>query len=164
MKIEIEEVYEDITTVKSDVLIYSTNTKLAMTGGVGRALVDRFGNDIQLKLINESKGFGTELADVGDIISAKTSNMPWEEVLHVVCSDGSYITEIRNIETILFKALRHCELKGSYETISISKFGTGYGTTTEKEFMEALESAVSKIPSAVSIKRIYVCSAGNGRI
>lgn len=103
-----------------------------------------------------------ELAEIGDVISAKTDDMLWKAVLHLVCSDGSYIVQEETINTVLEKSFKFCSNLENINTISISKLGTGYGTIKDKQFMNLLHGAVENIPQAIA-STIFVCNISGSR-
>jgi len=151
----------DIVEEKADALIYSTNTRLSLTGGVGLAIVNKYGYGIQTALINESDSSGMELAEIGDVLSAKTNNMPWQNLIHCVCTDGSYIASSEVIESVLKKALRIC-VKSKVGVVAVSELGTGYGTLVSSQFQEILNKVLNLIDTGC-IERLLVCNNGNGR-
>lgn len=63
--------HADITKIASDAMIYSTNVRLTLTGGVGAALFREFGVGVQIDLHNSPLGTGRELAEVGDVFETQ---------------------------------------------------------------------------------------------
>ena len=159
----IVELHQDILTIKSDALIYSTNTRLSLSGGVGAALVKKYGQGIQTELINQSAGFGFEIADLGDVYEAKTENMPWVKVFHAICLDGTYIVSEEIVRKILTKTFKKCDENKEIKTVSVSALGTGYGSFTYSEFKKVLgEVLVSLNPK--SITEVFLCNLGEKKI
>lgn len=153
---------ENIVDVESDAMIYSTNTRLALTGGVGAALVSKFGSEIQTRLINSSNGFGMELAEIGDVISAKTNVMPWKLLIHTVVTDGSYIATPKIIESVIEKSLNLCVADGNIREVTMSELGTGYGSLSSEQFNQIL-LGVAENGIFQGIEKITICKFGFGR-
>jgi O-acetyl-ADP-ribose deacetylase (regulator of RNase III) len=153
----------NIVEVDSDAMIYSTNARLALTGGVGAALLRKYGPEIQSKLINSSQGGGMELAEVGDVISVKTDAMPWKLVIHTVVTDGSYIADPEIVKSVIEKSLKLCVSQGEIQKVTISELGTGYGSLTKEQFYEILEK-VTAHDRYQNIKEIIVCNLDVGRL
>ncbi|MCM8540839.1 MAG: macro domain-containing protein [Lentisphaeraceae bacterium] len=157
------ELKEDILNVKSDALIYSTNTRLSLSGGVGAALMKKFGHELQTELINESDGFGFELASLGDVFEARTNNMPWVKVFHTICLDGNYIADEQIVRSVLVKALNKCEETKEVLTVSISALGTGYGSLSYPSFKKILTEIIREIRYQ-TIDEIYLCNLGEQKL
>jgi O-acetyl-ADP-ribose deacetylase (regulator of RNase III) len=154
--------FENIVDVVSDAMIYSTNTRLALTGGVGSALVKKYGIEIQLKLINLSQGNGMELAEIGDVISVKTSTMPWKVLIHTVVTDGSYIATADIVKSVIEKAFNLCVENDATKKITISELGTGFGSLTSAQFNEILLSVLQG-EKYKNIQKVVICKFGDGR-
>src|SRR4051812_17273539 len=96
----------NIVEIASDALIYSTNVRLALTGGVGLALLRKFGIGVQIELQSKSLGTGRQLAEVGEIIESKIAGGPWRHVFHTVATDEVYHTEPAIVRSILQRCLK----------------------------------------------------------
>lgn len=160
MKITTE--HANIVEVDSDAMIYSTNTRLTLTGGVGAALVREYGPEIQSRLINSSHGSGFELAEVGDVISVKTDAMPWRLLIHTVVTDGSYIADPKVVSSVIKKSLNLCIANGCVVRVTLSELGAGYGSLSKEQFYEILEK-VTADTRYQAIQELIVCNLDIGR-
>ena len=120
-------VHADIVEVTADVLIYSTNTRLALTGGVASALLGKFGIGVQIVLHGESLGTGRQMAEVGDVFVTSIVGSPWKNVFHTIATDEIYHTEEDAVRSILRACFRKCAASSDLQTIVCSALGTGYG-------------------------------------
>lgn len=120
-------IHADIVTVEADALIYSTNVRLALTGGVGAALVREYGIGIQIALQDQSLGTGRQLADVGEVFTTWIAGAPWKRVFHAIATDEQYHTEAARVRAILRACFRRCEESNDLRTIVCSVLGAGYG-------------------------------------
>ena len=117
----------DIVEVPSDALIYSTNVGLMLTGGVGAALLRKFGVRTQIDLQSRSIGTGRQLAEVGEIIQSPIAGAPWKKVFHTIATDEAYRTDPIVVRSILKRCLKICAEATDVKTITCSALGAGYG-------------------------------------
>jgi O-acetyl-ADP-ribose deacetylase (regulator of RNase III) len=133
----------DIVTVRSDAMIYSTNVRLALTGGVGAALVKQYGIGVQIDLQDQSLGTGRQMADVGEVIETRITDAPWKRVFHTIATDELYHTAPSSVRDILRTCFKKCAASASIKTITCSALGTGYGNLELPAFM-AIADEVSR--------------------
>jgi O-acetyl-ADP-ribose deacetylase (regulator of RNase III) len=145
----------DIATVASDTLIYSTNVRLAWTGGVGAALAVRFGIGVQIDLQSQSSGTGRQLAEVGDIFDCRIEGGPWRHVFHTIATDELYHTKPEVVRSLLRRCLQRCAQKGDVRSITCSPLGAGYGDLEIPEFA-AIAHAVYREFSHASIDQFTI--------
>jgi O-acetyl-ADP-ribose deacetylase (regulator of RNase III) len=139
----------DIVEVPSDALIYSTNVRLTLTGGVGAALLKKFGFPVQIGLQNQSSSSGRHLAEVGDIIENKIAGGPWKKVFHTIATDEMYHTDPDVVRSILKRCFRRCAENGDVLSVTCSALGSGYGDLDLAVFATIAEETCRQFDSSV---------------
>jgi O-acetyl-ADP-ribose deacetylase (regulator of RNase III) len=130
-------IHADITKIASDAMIYSTNVRLTLTGGVGAALFREFGVGIQIDLQSSSLGTGRELAEVGDVFETHIPESPWKRVFHTIATTELYHTDRTVVENILRRCFKRCVAAGDLRSVTCSALGTGYGDLELYRFLAA---------------------------
>ncbi len=123
----------NIVDVQADALVYSTNVQLLLTGGVGAALVARFGMRIQDAL---EVAAGKPTAQVGDVFETSLPGVPWKLVFHTIATDKLYCTRPDIVTSILRKCFRRCVELGSIRSLITSPLGCGYGDLDLAQFLQ----------------------------
>ena len=129
----------DILEVDADALIYSTNVMLNCTGGVGGALMMRYGPSIQQQLhatLNEPL-HGPRFATQGDVIRLPIREISYAEIFHTVPCDALYRTTPEIVEAILHRCLSDCEKTTAIRSIALSALGCGYGDFDLEQFLRS---------------------------
>src|SRR4051794_37670469 len=116
----------NIVEVEADALVYSTNTQLALTGGVGAALMKKCGWGIQSDLQSCSPGTGRQMAEVGDVFETQSPDHPWKIIFHTVATDELYHTDPSTVSRILKRCVRRCAELGNIKSLITSPLGSGY--------------------------------------
>jgi O-acetyl-ADP-ribose deacetylase (regulator of RNase III) len=135
----------DITTWAADALIYSTNVRLALTGGVGAALLKRFGIAVQIELQGKSAGGGRRLAEVGDVFTTSISGAPWKRVFHTIATSELYHTRATTVRAILEVCLRSCAASTDIRSVVCSALGSGYGDLEAGEFLAIADEVLNEL-------------------
>jgi O-acetyl-ADP-ribose deacetylase (regulator of RNase III) len=135
----------DITGWSADALIYSTNVRLARTGGVGAALLKRFGISVQIELQGKSLGTGRELAEVGDVFTTSISGAPWKRVFHTVATSELYHTQAATVRAILQNCLRSCAASSDVRSVVCSALGSGYGDLEPADFLSIVDEVLDDL-------------------
>ena len=151
----------NIVEFESDVLVYSTNLKLLMGGGVGAALMDKYGYDAQKCLYDSFDNSGSEKTKLGNIFDCKTEAMPWKKVLHTIATDEDYVTDTKTVENILRESLSICELTHGVSRLSMSALGCGYGNLKHEQFIEVLKNVSTEFKGTDLKEIIVVCDNSN---
>ena len=134
----------DITQVASDAMIYSTNLRLTLTGGVGAALFREFGVGVQIDLQSQSPGTGRELAEVGQCIETHIPASPWKRVFHTIATTELYHTDPAVVTSILRHCLKRCAASKDLRKITCSALGTGYGDLELADFFHLCDSVCTE--------------------
>lgn len=153
MKIEVSPL--DITNSKEDALVYSTNKSLLLSGGVGQALVNRYGQQVQNRLFKHAQSADKPNVQVGDVFVSKEAQLPWQIVVHTVVTDEEYNTSLDVLKAVLAEALEVCDNSYGVFSIAMSALGCGYGDCSHKDFIKLLR-IVSTEYNDSDLQRIVV--------
>ena len=127
--------------IESDAIVFSTNEQLLLTGGVGAALLQRFGSSFQDDL--SACGYGREALESGDVFHFSCPETPWRHHFAVVAVDLSYHVERSTIDAILREVFAACSITHDIRHVVTSALGTGYGDLSLAAFLDALLASVS---------------------
>ena len=127
--------------VESDAIVFSTNEQLLLTGGVGAALLKRFGEPFQDAVSANIRG--RDVADCGDVFQFSTNLTPWHHHFAVVAVDLTYHVDRNTIDTILRDVLVTCSVAHNINRVVTSALGTGYGDLPLPDFLDSLLAALS---------------------
>lgn len=134
----------DIVELPSDALIYSTNVRLMLTGGVGAAILKKFGIRVQIELQDQSLGSGRQMADVGEVLETRIPGSPWKRVFHTIATDEMYRTDPQVVRAILLRCLRRCAESADLRAITCSALGAGYGDLELTAFVAIADEVCSE--------------------
>jgi O-acetyl-ADP-ribose deacetylase (regulator of RNase III) len=147
----------NILDVESDALVYSTNLKLLMSGGVGASLLGRYGYDIQKSLYDAFDNGEKNETRLGDIFDCKVESMPWKKVLHSIATDEDYVTDPIIVENIIRDCLGILELSHGVSRISMSALGCGWGNMKHKQFTDILKKVSMEFENTDLEEIVVVC-------
>ena len=82
----------DLLDLSADALICSANPQLNLSGGVGGALLLRYGNAMQVFLHDWLRVSGQKFVTPGTIVAAPPCGSPYRVVLHAVAINALYNT------------------------------------------------------------------------
>lgn len=80
----------DILDEPADVLICSANVFLNLSGGVGGAILLRYGDSMQRELHEWLARQNRKFAERGELIATSSCGTPYKVVLHAVAVNGFY--------------------------------------------------------------------------
>jgi O-acetyl-ADP-ribose deacetylase len=165
--------HADILDITADGLLCSGNPSLNLSGGVGGAILLRYGSAMQTFLQDQLRAQGIRTVPPGTVVLSPPFGLPHRAVAHAVAIDVFYETNATLICATYQKALAQLAAEGC-RTIAAACLGCGYGrfppaefaavarrlfasnlpnldqvtlTTTNRELAEALETAVAGEPS-----------------
>jgi O-acetyl-ADP-ribose deacetylase (regulator of RNase III) len=133
----------NVVEISGDVLLYSTNVQLALTGGVGAALRAKFGLHVQYALNAAADMAGRSVVEVGDVFETTHPGMPWKHIFHSVATTEQYRTDPLVVSRILKHCLRRCAELGCRRLVS-SPLGAGYGDLKLPEFVRLVDEAIEE--------------------
>jgi len=132
----------DLLDVPADVLVCSGNVYLNLSGGVGGALLLRYGPQMQERLHRHLKDLGVRHVPRGTIVSVPPCGTPYRAVIHAVGVDGAYETSVEILREIvdrcLLEAARH-----RARTVALTAIGTGYGRMSAADFGRGIAPLVA---------------------
>ncbi|XHR30027.1 MAG: macro domain-containing protein [Chthoniobacteraceae bacterium] len=139
----------------AEALIYSSNVHLQCSGGVGAALVDRYGPAVQTGLHELLTSSGRRSCEQGEIFEWLPPEMPYKTVLHTVPTDFWHDTTIPVVEDVLRRALRRCVELG-HTRLAFSALATGYGDLMLRDFL-ILADRVFGEPALAPLAEATLC-------
>ncbi|AJQ95739.1 macro domain-containing protein [Gynuella sunshinyii] len=152
---ELVEINANIESFEADALVYSTNQYLHLSGGVGQALVKKYGVEVQNILDRYLRVKNIDEVEVGTIVESVSDNMPWKRVFHTVATDKEYETQKSVVEKIIRYVLETCEVDFSISSVAFSALGSGFGSLTYEEFMKIMRRELVRYQLSSAFK-VYV--------
>lgn len=132
----------DLLDVPADVLVCSGNVYLNLSGGVGGALLLRYGPAMQEHLHRQLKDLGVRHVPRGTIVPVPPCGTPYRTVIHAVGVDGAYETSVEILREIVERCLAEAARQGT-TTVALTAIGTGYGRMTAADFGRAIAPLVA---------------------
>src|SRR4051794_36392835 len=132
----------DILDEPADVLICSANPFLTLSGGVGGALLLRYGSSLQSELNEYLERQGRRFLDRGSVVVTEPPNTPYRAIIHAVAVNGFYESSPAVITGVTRAALRAAAERGA-RTVALTALATGYGRLTLSQFGQGLIELLS---------------------
>ena len=79
--------HADLLHEPAEALIVSANPQLNLSGGVGAALLNRYGQDVQTELHYHLKKIGQRYVQPTEVVPTFGGGVPYKVVLHAVAKD-----------------------------------------------------------------------------
>ena len=133
----------DILDVAADVLVCSANPFLSLSGGVGGALLLRYGASLQAELNDHLAQRGRRHLDRGSIVVTRPPNTPYAAVIHAVAVNGFYESSPEVITDVVRAALRAAAGRGA-RTVALTALATGYGRLSIGQFAQGLTGVIAE--------------------
>ncbi len=149
-------ILDNIIKVKADALIYSTNIDLRLSGGVGAALLQKYGSEIQDKLFETIDNTGRQVANIGEVFECTVPTMPWKVVYHTVATNDMYETQAETVHSIIKYCLLDCDGKDGIDSIVMSALGCGWGDLSHSDFIDIITEVTGGL-SFCGVNEIVVC-------
>lgn len=143
----------DLLDVPAEVLVCSANVYLTLSGGVGGALMLRYGTAMQESLSSHLVERGVKHVDRGDLIEVPSCGTPYRVVLHAVAVDGFYDTTVEVVAELLRRSLRRAAEIGA-ERVALAALATGYGRRPIEFFAAAVNKVIDE--DFAPLRRIVV--------
>lgn len=123
----------DILDEPADVLICSANPYLTLSGGVGGALLLRYGPAMQRQLEAYLRQRNLRHVSPGTVVACSPCGTPYRAVLHAVAVDAFYDSSPEVVTRTVSAALT---LAASYDArkVGLTALATGYGHLSIEEF------------------------------
>lgn len=123
----------DILNEPADVLICSANPFLTLSGGVGGALMLRYGDQLCHELEDYLKASGQRFAERGTVVLTRPPGTPYKAILHAVAVDGMYESSAKVVTRVLRDAMNAAARVGA-RSVAVTALATGYGRLSSEEF------------------------------
>jgi O-acetyl-ADP-ribose deacetylase (regulator of RNase III) len=130
--------HDDILNVPADGLICSANPDLNLSGGVGGALLLRYGSQLQEELHGQARLRSPRLIPPGIAVLTTTTGLPWKAIAHAVAINTFYETNAAVIADTYLSALTQLDAVGC-RTVTAACIGCGYGRCPDDEFARAIQ-------------------------
>jgi O-acetyl-ADP-ribose deacetylase (regulator of RNase III) len=138
----------------ADVLVCSANVHLTLSGGVGAELLARYGNAMQIALLNGLRTRSPRCAHRGEVFSYVGPEMPYKMVLHAVAIDGWYDSTPQVVSDVTRRALR-LAAEGGAQRVALTALATGFGRLTFSQFAEGIQPLLKEIFPPVD--QVVIC-------
>ena len=157
MKVRIE--LGDIIEQKVDAVIYSTNSDFLLSGGVGKSLSEKYGEEVQHSLDRAIKNQIIGAESIGAVVNCTLSCMPWKLLLHTVVTNRNYVTDPDLVKQVLLKAIDFCDQTHGVYTIATSALGCGYGDLSHVQFIQILKTVAGLYEQSDLKEIVVVCNS-----
>lgn len=127
----------DVLETQADVLISSANPWLNLSGGVGGAILEATGPEIQAELHTYLKHNGKSAVAAGTVIPSRAGDLPFRHILHAVAIDPFYDSSTEVVRLTVERAFELAVQLGA-NSVSMPALATGYGPLSVTEFAEAI--------------------------
>lgn len=145
----------DILDEPADVLICSANPFLTLSGGVGGALLLRYGQHLQRELEAHLASTGKRFMEQGSVVLTRPDGVPYLGIIHAVAVDGMYESSPQIVERVVQKSLHMASDLGARH-IALTALATGYGRLRPSEFAAGLRQLSEQSFSTIEHVAIVV--------
>ena len=151
----------DILDETADVLICPANPFLTLSGGVGGALLLRYGAALQHELNDALARQGRKFADRGSVIVTTPANTPYRAIVHAVAVNGFYESSPEIVAGVVRAALSAAAGHDA-RTVALAALATGYGKLSIGDFGRGLAGLIAE--EAPPIRDVTVVVRGPGDV
>jgi O-acetyl-ADP-ribose deacetylase len=138
----------EILDLPADGLICSANIQLNLSGGVGGAILLRYGDEMQRWLHDFLREKKLKFVRSGECVITPPCGTPYKAVAHAVAIDGFYETSPEVIEQTYDAALRELAELGC-RTVVAACLGCGYGRFPVSEFAKVIGRFSQKVHTGI---------------
>jgi O-acetyl-ADP-ribose deacetylase (regulator of RNase III) len=128
----------DILDVKADVLVCSANPYLNLSGGVGGALLVRYGTALQSVLHEHLKILNQNFVAQGTVVAMDSCGSPYIAILHAVAVDAFYNSSPQIVQDIVVECLIRSAKLGA-KTMALPALACGNGRLMISQFGQAIQ-------------------------
>lgn len=132
----------DLLDARADGLLCSANPNLNLSGGVGGALLLRYGPEMQDFLHTYLRSTGRRFIDPGSAVLAPARGTPYKAIAHAVAIDAFYETNGELIRSAYENALGQLAAAGC-RTVAAACLACGYGRCSSATFVKAIEPLIA---------------------
>jgi len=145
----------DILDQPAEALIYSANVELNCSGGVGGALVDRYGAEVQTALHGLLANTEKRRATQGNVFEQTLPGMPYRAVFHTIPTNRWHQTNPAIVAQVLEQALNRC-VEREIRSVALSALATGFGDLIMEDFL-LLADGILHDPAFQPIGEVTLC-------
>ena len=124
----------DILDEPADVLVCAANPHLTLSGGVGGALLLRYGPALQAELDDH---LGRRHVDVGTVVVTEAVGTPYRAVIHAVAVNALYESSPAIVAGVVRAALAVAAQRDA-RTVALAAVATGYGRLSIGQFAQGV--------------------------
>ncbi|GJM24226.1 MAG: hypothetical protein DHS20C16_06410 [Phycisphaerae bacterium] len=143
----------DILNVQAEVLVCSANPYLTLSGGVGGALLQKYGDVMQEQLQQYLAERNVRHVEPGTIVSMDGGGTPYTAILHAVAVDVFYDSNVSLVRELVYQLLEISNELGA-NRVALPALATGYGKLAMAQFADAL---VPLVQNDFGAKHVIVC-------
>lgn len=143
----------DITDAAADVVIFSTNEHLFLSGGAGASLLGVHGDPLQKAMHRALAISGKKVAQRGSVFEIEPAESWVSRLFAVVAADGFYETSKEDTRRVLEQVLARCS-ELPVTSVATTALGTGYGNMEIEDFTEIFCQLV--IPPSIETLELIV--------
>lgn len=125
----------DVVDATPDVLIFSTNEHLFLSGGAGASLLGAHGDALQKAMHQALAASRKRVAARGSVYEIEPSESWSSRLFAVVAANGFYETNADDTRGALEGILRRCATIPEIGTVATTALGTGYGNMEIEDFV-----------------------------
>ena len=144
----------DILDEPADVLVCSANVFLNLSGGVGGAILLRYGDAMQRELHESLARNGKRFAQRGDIVVTSPCGTPYTAIVHAVAVDGFYQSSPEAVRRLVEASLDRAAAMGA-RRVALTALATGFGRMSMRDFAGAIEPLAGR--EWPPIEEVVVC-------
>jgi O-acetyl-ADP-ribose deacetylase (regulator of RNase III) len=145
----------------ADALIVSANPFLNLSGGVGGALLNKYGQALQTELQYHLKKIGQRYVQPMAVVPTFGGDVPYRIILHAVAIDAFYDSSPDWVTAAMLKAL---ELGAKYEarTVAAAALATGYGRLPMIDFAAGLNPLLRR--EFPPVEQVTICITNEDKV
>lgn len=150
----------DILDEAADVLVCSANVFLNLSGGVGGAILLRYGDAMQRELHEWLERQSRRFAERGEVVATSPCGTPYRAVLHAVAVNGFYESSPEIVRQVIRASLERAASMGAHR-VALTALATGYGRMPMNSFAAAVKPLLAAEWPPVEEVIICVTNAGD---
>lgn len=132
----------DILDAKADAIIVSANVQLNLSGGVGGAILARYGDEMQKELHDYLAKNSLSYVERGTVVKTAACGTPFQCVVHAVALDALYVTTHDVLVETIRRSLTLCAESGAKSAL-LTALGTGYGQYPFEDFADVVRDLLN---------------------
>ena len=154
----------DILDEPADVLICSANPFLTLSGGVGGALLLRYGNSFQQELQDRLDRGRRRFFDRGTIVITHPKGVPYRAIIHAIAGNAFYESSPETIANTVNAPLLAAASTDA-TNVALAALATGYGRMRIADFGRGPSELLTKeYPPKEQVTVVIKSGSGAGEL